>query len=80
VKTALGAAYIEPSQPGCWCCGDPTVAASLLRLNEHPEVGVCFRCIRTLSQRKRAIQRMTRRAPPGPWWRRAQYRAGFSRC
>jgi hypothetical protein len=56
------------------------VVASLLRLNEHPEVGVCFRCVKDLTQRKRVIERATRHAPPGPWWRRLLYRAGFNRC
>jgi hypothetical protein len=46
----------------------------------HREVGVCFRCIDRLAKRKRAIERMTRHAPPGPWWRRLQFRAGFNRC
>jgi hypothetical protein len=79
-STAVGGDYVEPTQPGCWCCGDRLVAASLLRLEGHPEVGVCFRCVDRLAKRKRAIGRMTRAAPPGPWWRRLQYRAGFGRC
>lgn len=80
--TALGGDHLEPpDQPtGCWCCGDRTVRSSLLRLSEHPEVGVCFRCVKTLTKRKRAIERATRRAPDGPWWRRAQYRLGFGHC
>jgi hypothetical protein len=80
-KTALGGDYDEPPpQPGCWCCGDRTVCGSLLRLEAHPEVGVCFRCVDSLVKRKRKLQRMTRAAPPGPWWRRLQYRAGFGHC
>jgi hypothetical protein len=67
-------------QPGCWCCGDRTVVASLLRLEQHQEVGVCFRCIERLRQRKRTIERMTRHAPPGPWRRRLRYRTGLNRC
>jgi hypothetical protein len=54
--------------------------ASLLQLHEHREVGVCFRCIDVLAKRKRTIEHMTRKAPPGPWWRRLQFRAGFNRC
>ena len=65
---------------GCWCCGDHTVRASLLRLERHSEVGVCFRCVEQLGRRKRTIERMSRFAPPGPWWRRLQFRAGFNRC
>ena len=38
---------------------------------------MCFRCVDRLAKRKRAIERMTRHAPPGPWWRRVEYRAGF---
>lgn len=76
--TAVGAEFAD--EPGCWCCGDRTVRASLLRLDRHHEVGVCFRCVRELGRRKRAIERMTRHAPPGPWWRRAQFRLGFNRC
>lgn len=67
-------------QPGCWCCGDRTVTGSLLRLEGRPEVGVCFRCVERLRDRKRAVQRMTRRAPAGPWWRRLQFRAGINSC
>ena len=80
-RTALDGDYDEqPPQSGCWCCADRTVFGSLLRLEEHPEVGVCFRCVDALVKRKRKIQRMTRAAPPGPWWRRLQYRAGFGHC
>jgi hypothetical protein len=78
--TSRGAEHGDRPDPGCWCCGDRTVAGSLLRLEAHREVGVCFRCVKVLNQRKRAIERMTRHAPPGPWWRRLRYRAGFSRC
>jgi hypothetical protein len=80
--TAVGSDWMEPpSTPGCWCCGDRTVAGSLLRLGEHPEVGVCFRCVKELARRKRTIERATRAAPAGwSWWRRVQFRAGFSRC
>ena len=80
-KTAIDVDDVdEPAVPGCWCCGDRTVAASLLRLSCHQEVGVCFRCVDWLSNRKRDVERMTRAAPPGPWWRRVQYRAGLNRC
>ena len=34
VATALGGDQIEPPATGCWCCGDRTVQASLLRLDE----------------------------------------------
>jgi hypothetical protein len=79
VRTAVGGDFEEPRQ-GCWCCGDLTVSASLLRLGSHQEVAVCFRCVDWLGKRKRTIERMARHAPPGPWWRRLQFRAGFGRC
>mgnify|MGYP006952609694 CR=1 FL=1 len=80
--TAVGSDSVEPpGVPGCWCCGDRTVAASLLRLGEHPEVGVCFRCVKALARRKREIERQTRAAPAGwPIIRRVQWRLGFGRC
>ena len=78
-RTAVGGDFAE-SQPACWCCGDRTVVASLLHLDGRPEVVVCFRCVDQLATRKRKVERMTRHAPPGPWWRRMQYRLGFGRC
>ena len=78
--TAVGGDYLEPPDPGCWCCGDRTVRASLLQLDAHREVGVCFRCVDQLNKRKRVIQRMTRRASPGPRWQRLVFRARFNRC
>ena len=83
MSTAVGGDFREPERPvtGCWCCGDETVSGSLLRLVDHPEVGVCFRCVGRMSKRKREIERMTRRAPIGrPWWRRVLYRLGYNRC
>jgi hypothetical protein len=71
---------VDWPQPGCWCCGDRTVSASLLQLEGRPEVGVCFGCVDRLAKRTRSIERMTRHAPPGPWWRRLQYPAGFNNC
>ncbi len=39
--TALGSDAVEPPvAPGCWCCGDRTVQASLVRLGAHPELVV----------------------------------------
>ena len=70
--TALGGGVDGP--PGCWCCGDRTVRASLLRLSEHPEVGVCFRCVGVLDGRPRS-------APAaGPAWRRLRFRLGLNDC
>lgn len=79
--TAVGSDWLEPPGAGCWCCGDRTLRASLLQLGDHPEVGVCFRCVRVLARRKRQIERQTRAAPAGwSWRRRVRFRAGFGRC
>jgi hypothetical protein len=61
--TAIGGDFGQPpDSAGCWCCGERTVTASLLRLGEHPEVGVCFRCVCVLARRKRELERQTRAA------------------
>ncbi|MEV4314748.1 hypothetical protein [Actinocrispum sp. NPDC049592] len=39
----------------CWCCGTDYPEAQLVRLDQHPEVGVCVQC--TQSLRQQAIQR-----------------------
>ena len=79
-QTAIGGMFEERPDPGCWCCGDSTVRASLLRLRVHPEVAVCFRCVEDLAKRRRAMERASRAAPPGPWWRRVRHLAGFGHC
>ena len=43
------------SETGCWCCGTKYPEAELVRLGQHPEVGVCLRCARWLQ--RRAVQR-----------------------
>jgi hypothetical protein len=79
MQTHVGEEYVGP-EGGGWCCGDRTVRASRLRLTAHPEIGICFRRVRALSERKRELERMTRHSPSGSWWRRVQYRVGFNRC
>ncbi|MGH4026599.1 MAG: hypothetical protein ACRDRV_18650 [Pseudonocardiaceae bacterium] len=39
----------------CWCCGSEYPESELVRLGEHPEVGVCLNCARWLQ--RRAVQR-----------------------
>jgi hypothetical protein len=39
----------------CWCCGTDYPDAELVRLGQHPEVGVCVQCTHLL--RQRAVQR-----------------------
>ena len=73
IKTVSVATTIDEHAAGLLVLRRPHLAASLLRLDDHPEVGVCFRCVDSLGTRKRTIERMTR-AAPGPWRRRLQYR------
>jgi hypothetical protein len=35
----------------CWCCGKPVPEEELVRLGQHPEVGVCQGCARWLQRR-----------------------------
>jgi hypothetical protein len=69
--TAAGNDLVE-TPAMCWCCGNRTVGTSVVRLHSHPEVGVCFRCIRWLEQQKHTIERRTGQAS---WWHQLQYRA-----
>ena len=39
------------SETTCWCCGQPRPESDLLRLGQHPEVGVCARCAHSLHRR-----------------------------
>ncbi|MGW6932925.1 hypothetical protein ACWGE0_22905 [Lentzea sp. NPDC054927] len=39
----------------CWCCGGEFPEAELVRLGQHPEVGVCLACANWL--RRRAMLR-----------------------
>jgi hypothetical protein len=49
------------SGTGCWCCGAEYPEAELVRLGQHPEVGVCLRCARWLQ--RRAVQRHDQQHP-----------------
>jgi hypothetical protein len=48
----------------CWCCGTEYPESELVRLGQHPEVGVCLRCAWWLQ--RRAMQRYDERhSSPG---------------
>lgn len=54
----------EPSNsliPQCWCCGNHFDEVELVRLGDHPEVGVCAGCARFLQ--RRAIERQDELRP-----------------
>jgi hypothetical protein len=36
----------------CWCCGSTFAETELVRLGQHPEVGVCLGCTRYLHRRR----------------------------
>lgn len=46
-ETAFG----ETGKSTCWCCGQVTGEDALVRLEHHPEVGVCVGCVRYLGRR-----------------------------
>jgi hypothetical protein len=50
--TAVG----EAEEGNCWCCGRVVADAALVRPGNHPEVGVCFNCVRFLGRRARDYQ------------------------
>lgn len=56
--------------PTCWCCGRLYHEASLTRLGQHPEVGVCLGCAVFLKRRATA-QRDTGNRSPAAWARGA---------
>jgi hypothetical protein len=35
----------------CWCCGEARPEADLVRLGDHPEVGICTECARWVHRR-----------------------------
>jgi hypothetical protein len=43
----------ETGESGCWCCGRDASEETLVRLGNHPEVGVCLDCVGFLGRRAR---------------------------
>jgi hypothetical protein len=46
----------ETGQSRCWCCGQNTAEDALVRLEGHPEVGICINCVHFLHRRARDHQ------------------------
>jgi hypothetical protein len=47
----------EQAGPGsCWCCGRTSTEDGLVRLGNHPEVGICINCVHFLQRRARDHQ------------------------
>lgn len=55
----------------CWCCGEQRPESEVVRLGQHPEVGVCLGCARWLQ--RRAVQRYDKQHPSAA----ARLRAGI---
>jgi hypothetical protein len=53
----------QVERPTCWCCGSTFAEQNLVRLGNHPEVGVCNGCARWLHRRARSAVDDGRRTP-----------------
>lgn len=42
------------ADPQCWCCGSQYPETDLVRLGQHPEVGICLECAHWLRRRATA--------------------------
>jgi hypothetical protein len=49
-------AVAEATEGACWCCGRAAVEEALVRLGNHPEVGICINCVHFLGRRARDYQ------------------------
>lgn len=49
-------AVAEAAEGACWCCGRATAEEALVRLGNHPEVGICINCVHFLGRRARDYQ------------------------
>jgi len=61
VKVSTAAESSDLLMRSCWCCGDQFDEVELVRLGDHPEVGVCAGCARFLQ--RRATQRQDELRP-----------------
>ncbi|MGH3149321.1 MAG: hypothetical protein ACRDOB_01125 [Streptosporangiaceae bacterium] len=46
----------QTEQSRCWCCGKIRSEETLVRLGNHPEVGICISCVHFLRRRARDHQ------------------------
>jgi hypothetical protein len=51
-QTAIG----QTGESSCWCCGRASSDDALVRLGNHPEVGICINCVHFLRRRARDLQ------------------------
>lgn len=66
---AVEVGHEQVEGPVCWCCGTAFDEEHLVRLGNHPEVGVCGGCAQWLHRRSRAAA-STGRSTPGALARR----------
>lgn len=60
-----GAGPERASSPACWCCGGECEEAGLVRLGEHPEVGICLDCAVWVKRRAAARRHEQHLSLPG---------------
>ena len=46
----------QTGESSCWCCGRPGSKHTLVRLGNHPEVGICIPCVHFLRRRAMDLQ------------------------
>ncbi len=64
MSTAAPVTDSDPAEPvGCWCCGSAYQESDLVRLGNHPEVGVCLACAHYLHQQARGREDARRPSP-----------------
>ncbi len=56
MSTQTETAVSETGESRCWCCGQTAPEEALVRLGNHPEVGLCVKCVRFLGRRARDYQ------------------------
>jgi hypothetical protein len=56
MSAEIEAADDEAGEGRCWCCGRVTPEEALIRLGNHPEVGICINCVHFLGRRARDYQ------------------------
>ena len=61
--TIAAIAHEQVEDPTCWCCGSTFSEEELVRLGDHPEVGVCPGCALWLHRRARSHVDAGRRSP-----------------
>ena len=61
--TAAAVEREQAERPTCWCCGSTFAEQDLVRLGNHPEVGVCPGCAQWLHRRARSDADERRRIP-----------------